>query len=180
MFLLLRNIRLNSSYHTLVAFTMKNLKDNVPFFPAGAELRLLNKAIYDIIYHDIYTNFLGDHIMNTIFINFSNHPSSLWDTEQLNAARSLGEIVDIPFPNIPPESTPEDIHRICISCVEQILQYSPCAVLCQGEFTLTYAVVSLLKKYNIKVFAACSERQVVTVGNEKRSIFSFVQFREYL
>lgn len=118
--------------------------------------------------------------MNTVFINFSNHPSSNWDTLQLNAAHSLGEIIDIPFPNVSPESTPEDIYKISTACVEQILQHSPCAVLCQGEFTLTYAVVSLLKKNNIKVLAACSERQVVTVSNEKRSIFSFVQFREYM
>ena len=44
-------------------------------------------------------------------------------------------------------------------------------------------VISALKKFGVKVVAACSERKSVErkVGDnvEKTSSFSFVQFREY-
>ena len=67
--------------------------------------------------------------------------------------------------------------------VAQIMNLNPSCVLCQGEFCVAYGVISALKKFGVKVVAACSERKSVErkVGDnvKKISSFSFVQFREY-
>lgn len=118
--------------------------------------------------------------MKQLFINFTNHPSVSWGQEQLDAAHCFGEILDIPFPNVPPSFTSEEITRLGEEYTNRILAAGPSVVLCQGEFSLAYDVICRLKQHNIKVLAACSERNTVMVGNERRSIFSFVQFREYL
>lgn len=40
---------------------------------------------------------------DNVLINLSNHPSANWQAEQLVAAQSFGEVVDLPFPAIPPD-----------------------------------------------------------------------------
>lgn len=118
-----------------------------------------------------------------MFINFSNHPSTKWGTEQLAAAKEYGEVVDMAFPNVNPSASTQQIHELAKSYVDKMLEMQPACVLCQGEFCICFAVISELKKNGIKVVAACSERKVEEkkVGNdtEKVSYFSFVQFREY-
>lgn len=68
--------------------------------------------------------------------------------------------------------------------MDEILSFTPDAVMCQGEFTLTYSVVKKLKEKGIRVLAACSRRSVIMkpAGNggfSKIVDFEFVQFREY-
>lgn len=57
------------------------------------------------------------------------------------------------------------------------------AVMAQGEFTLTYAVVNRLKSMGITVISAVSERivmeQVENGEVRKTVIFRFAGFREY-
>ena len=115
-----------------------------------------------------------------MFINFTNHPSSLWDEAQTQAAKAFGTVLDIPFPALAPNLTAEQIVALGDTFVTDIISHHPAAVLCQGEFTLAFYVASKLKKQGITVLAACSERDTIMVGNEKRSIFKFVQFREYV
>ncbi len=120
-----------------------------------------------------------------MLINLSNHPSSSWSDKQLSAAHDLyEEITDIPFPPISADSSRDRIMCIADGLVEKILCMKPDAVMCQGEFTLTYAVVSRLKQRGIKVISACSDRVaeelILPDGTiEKTAIFDFVQFREY-
>ena len=118
--------------------------------------------------------------MNQIFINFTNHPSATWSPEQLNTAKQYGDVIDIPFPNVSPSLTAQEITELGNEQCNLILKHAPAAVLCQGEFSLAYDIIKRLKELNITVLAACSERNTVTIGNERRSIFCFVQFREYL
>lgn len=118
--------------------------------------------------------------MDNKFINFTNHPSELWEQNQIDSALTFGKIIDIPFPNVPPTFTPKDIDELGLEYTNRILVENPTAVLCQGEFSLSYNIICRLKQNDIKVLTACSERNTIIVGNEKRSIFSFVQFREYL
>lgn len=118
------------------------------------------------------------------FINFSNHPSERWSAEQLAAAREYGDVVDIPFPNILPAATEEDIARLGDEYVRKILDMSPSAVMCQGEFTFSYYVISALLAQNINVLSACSDRVVREVQEapdvvRKISEFKFVGFRKY-
>lgn len=118
-----------------------------------------------------------------MFVNFSNHPSSKWDKAQLNAASRLGEIVDVPFPNVDPAMSEEDIAGLADEMVEKIMTFQPDAVMCQGEFTLSYAVISMLLQKGIVVVAACSKRIVrekVVAGKQQKEVeFVFEQFREY-
>ena len=44
-----------------------------------------------------------------MFINLSNHPHFRWLPEQLKAAECYGEVVDLPFPQIPPQMTGEEL-----------------------------------------------------------------------
>lgn len=114
------------------------------------------------------------------FVNFSNHPHEKWGKEQLSAAKEYGEVVSIPFPAVSPSASEQDIESLAREKVREILDKEPAAVLCQGEFTLVFRVVSLLKQHGIKVVAACTERVATELEDgTKMSKFSFVQFREY-
>lgn len=60
----------------------------------------------------------------------------------------------------------------------------PSAVLVQGEFTYSYAIIGYLLQAKIDVLAACSERCTECFVNEqqetvKRSVYKFVRFRSY-
>ncbi len=120
---------------------------------------------------------------DNIFINFSNHPSSKWSATQTAEAEKFGKIVDIPFPDVDPAASKEDICKSAEKIVKKISDYHPAYVLCQGEFCLSYQVISLLKKKGVTVGASCSKRLVEerTIGDriEKLSVFQFEQFREY-
>lgn len=119
-----------------------------------------------------------------MLLNCSNHISKAWGNEQLSAAKEWGEIVDYPFPNVPAFADEMYIDKCAEDIVNTIQSMQPSAVMCQGEFTLTYAIITKLLQKGIKVLAACNERKVeehvLADGNiEKKSIFQFVRFREY-
>lgn len=119
---------------------------------------------------------------STSFINFTNHPSSQWSESQILAAKSFGEIIDLPFPSVDPFCDEEEIEQLAKQYVDKITDNNPVAVLCQGEYSLAYAVTFLLRQKQIPVLAACSSRMVteVSVNGETRreSVFQFVRFRE--
>ena len=120
----------------------------------------------------------------SVFINFSNHPSFRWSEEQLAAARSYGDIMDLPFPNVSPTASTEEVQELAEPVIQKIIEQKPAAVMCQGEFTLSVYVISQLVKQGILVLTACSER-VVTEKTEngelvKTAAFHFVQFRPYV
>ena len=121
----------------------------------------------------------------SVFINYTNHPSSFWPKEQIQAAEKYGDIIDITFPAVSPQANEMEIHDLINEQIEKLLAFNPAAVLCQGEFTLAFGIVSGLKKKGIKVLAACSSRQVlesidaIDDQRQKRISFKFVRFREY-
>lgn len=119
-----------------------------------------------------------------MFVNFTNHPSEKWSEQQHDAALAIGEeICDLPFPAVGPYATHEEIQALANTYADKIQRMNPDAVLCQGEFTLTFAVVTLLKANGISVLAASSERVVtetVEDGVTKKNIeFHFASFRRY-
>ena len=114
----------------------------------------------------------------TEFINHTNHPSSRWEEGQRQAAEAYGTVVDLPFPRIPA------VHRLAEENAQEILARKPMAVLVQGEFTYTFALVCLLKAAGIAVLSACSERLVRERTDEngeivRESRFVFRRFRAY-
>ena len=122
-----------------------------------------------------------------MFVNFSNHPHDKWDERQLKAALEYGDVIDIPFPNVDADASEEDILELAKAYSSKILEVvgNDGAAMVQGEFTLVYAVINLLKENSIKVLSACSERDVTEITDEagntiRKSIFVFKRFREYL
>ena len=122
--------------------------------------------------------------MANVFVNYSNHPYATWSQKQLDMAYTYADsLEEIAFYPVSAMHTPEEIAQIAQQELEKIMQYHPTVVMCQGEFTLTYQLVRLLKEKHIKVVAACSERKVEE-GMEKgiytkKVVFDFVQYREY-
>lgn len=114
-----------------------------------------------------------------MFINFSNHPSGEWSREQLSEARKYGEIVDITFPPVPAEADEKFVAETAARYVRYISGFTPECVMCQGEFTLAYAVITGLNKLGIKTVAASSSRNVFEQDGKKISVFTFERFREY-
>ena len=119
-----------------------------------------------------------------VFLNFSNHPSTGWSVEQREAAEKYGRIQDLPFPVVSADASEEDIQELADVYLKKIREYSPSAVMCQGEFTLSFAIVKELLKAGIMCVSACSERvvqeRIAADGRAvKKSVFRFVKFREY-
>ena len=118
-----------------------------------------------------------------VFVNFSNHPSYRWSPVQIREAEVYGDIIDLMFPAVPPDSSEKEILNQAEASVEKILALNPSVVLCQGEFTLVFAVVNRLIQNGIRVVAACSERDVseenTDDGIKKTVYFDFVRFRDY-
>ena len=124
------------------------------------------------------------HTERNVFINHTNHPSSRWEEGQRQAAEAYGTIDDLPFPAIPADGTEEEVRRLAEENAHAILAYRPSAVLVQGEFSYTFALVSILKEAGIPTLSACSERHVTERTDEngetvRESRFAFRRFRSY-
>lgn len=119
-----------------------------------------------------------------MFINLSNHSSDKWSKEMLEAAQQYGQVIDIAFPNVGADWDELKVDEVATQYFEKISQYENPIIMIQGEFTLTYRLVTLCKEKGYKVVSACSERisqeKVCSDGSVNRtSIFKFVRFREY-
>ena len=121
--------------------------------------------------------------MNSLFINFSNHPSCHWGEAQRAAAEKYGEICDLPFPEVDGQSSKKEVSQLADNYVAKIfLMGKPeeITVHIMGEMTFTFMVVTRLKELGIRCVASTTERK--TTYNDdgtKLSEFSFVKFREY-
>ena len=109
-------------------------------------------------------------------INFTNHPYDMWDERQKETASMYGDIKEIPFPPVDPTYTEEQLDTMAGEYKEKILELNDKVVLLQGEFTLSFRLVNLLKK-SLDVVAACSKRN--DGKYHKEMLFEFVQFRRY-
>lgn len=118
-----------------------------------------------------------------MFINLSNHPTALWTTEQMAEAKNFGEVLDMPFPNITPESTTEEVQRMADDFANRITERrgnESLVVHIMGEMTFTFKVVERLKSLGIRCVASTTERRAYDDDKGKKvSEFKFVQFRDY-
>ncbi|MEE3384455.1 MAG: CRISPR-associated protein [Prevotella sp.] len=118
-----------------------------------------------------------------MLLNFSNHPSSLWEERQVEATRQYGEIADMPFPSIDPGVSSETVKEMAKSYVHDILQIAKnhdVTVHVMGEMTFVFSVVTQLEEKGIRCVASTTERIVKDNDDgTKTSEFSFVGFREY-
>lgn len=119
-----------------------------------------------------------------MLINFTNHPYSIWNTPQREAARIYGEVKDISFPQIEPSATSEELRSLTEEYAAKIEELHPDAVLTAGEFTFAFMIIDKLLRDGVKVICSCSKRITTEVKNtdgtnEKKAVFLFEGFREY-
>lgn len=121
-----------------------------------------------------------------MLINLSNHPFEKWSENQKHIAESnYGNVVDLPFPEIPPESNLEYVTNLADNYITKIQdlinQYKSefNAVHIMGELTFVYVIVNKLKEKNIPAVASTTKRDVVDTPEGKFSKFNFTRFRNY-
>ena len=122
---------------------------------------------------------------NKQFINLTNHPSSLWDKAQLQAAAQYGECVDMPFPAVDPDGDEEYVDRLTDEYLQKIMEIanneqSEVTVHLMGEMSFTVSLVEKLRNVDISCILSTSTRQSKDLGNGQKEItFNFVRFRKY-
>lgn len=126
-----------------------------------------------------------------MLLNLSNHAVAKWSAAQIQAAeKDFGEIHDLPFPVIAPDS---DLHTIialaqeyvqkCQDFIQQQVtsnQQQVSAIHVMGEMTFVYQFVRLATAAGLRCVASTTERIAVDhPDGSKTSEFCFVRFREY-
>ncbi|MDR1653732.1 MAG: CRISPR-associated protein [Prevotellaceae bacterium] len=118
-----------------------------------------------------------------MLINLSNHPSANWQSEQLSAAQSFGEITDISFPSVDPNGDESYIRTLCDEYVEKVIQSAQgtkATVHVMGEMTLTYSLVHALQSKGFICVASTSQRIIADKGDGVKEVqFVFNRFRKY-
>ena len=120
----------------------------------------------------------------SVFINLTNHHSSLWGKEQIQDAEKYGDITDLAFPGIPVDISDPELNALVDEYYKNISEYSEPVVMLQGEFVFVYRLVKRLKEAGIRVFSACTERivsqEIKPDGSViKTSSFHYGGLREY-
>jgi len=126
-----------------------------------------------------------------MLLNLSNHPSARWQAVQLQAAAAWGEVVDLPFPVVPPEADEAEVMamaRAVLGGLEARLRAAPAgeghAVHLMGEFSLVASIWYLARGARppldrVTWLVSTTERVAeVQPDGTKRSTFTFVRFRE--
>ncbi|HOK66370.1 MAG TPA: hypothetical protein PLV55_06115 [Anaerohalosphaeraceae bacterium] len=127
-----------------------------------------------------------------MFLNVSNHPSDKWSDEQKEAALKLadGPIIDIPFPDVPPEADRTEAALIADKLYDEVMQVinqdtrgiftGNHAVMIMGEYSVFHKVVKRIQAnpLYIPVYVATTKRIAEETKGVKKSVFQFVRFRE--
>lgn len=120
--------------------------------------------------------------MGRIFVNCSNMHSNKWPEDRLAGAMDLigeGDIINVAIPILNADAAREEVYEKAKSTVEKIMSFGPDIVFCQGEFSVCFRIVELLKEKGIKVVTVCNERVIMTEKGRQYSEFKFIQFREF-
>lgn len=122
-----------------------------------------------------------------MLLNLSNHPSSLWDAKQMQAAaEQYGKVTDMPFPEISPEADTAEIAALARDYFNLVIERlnksdDACsAVHLMGEMTFSYYLTGLLQQAGVLCVASTSVRNVISDKDGQKTVsFNFHQFREY-
>lgn len=119
-----------------------------------------------------------------MLINLTNHPFTQWCDKQLEAARTYGEIMDIPFPEVDENANEIYISALADEYLQKILDLAKdnnVTVHLMGELTFTFALLKRLQEYGIPCVASTSKRIVKEeeAGRKGEVIFQFERFRRY-
>jgi hypothetical protein len=113
------------------------------------------------------------------FINISNHFK--WSAEQRDAARAIGEVVDVAFPNVSPHATHAEVLRQAEPLLAVVGPDD--VVFCAGEMTLVFYILSQCRLRGNRIVTATTERLGVETPQpdgsvKKEFVFKFVQWRD--
>jgi len=118
-----------------------------------------------------------------MLINITNHPINSWSNSQLQeAVVQYGEVVDWPFPLIPPEADENTVYKMAVELVNEVVsKYDQnITVHIMGEQTFCFDAVMEFARYGIKCVASTTTRNVYLNGKgDKVTHFDFVRFRSY-
>lgn len=123
-------------------------------------------------------------------INLSNHPSTNWPQEQIDAARELDgrEVVDLPFPSVPTDAVRAwDIVSLARGLTLRLAglrKEGHRAVMVAGEPAMSVALVAIVQGLGMQAFCAVTVRDAVEErlpdgSTRKVSVFRFQGFRAY-
>jgi len=120
-----------------------------------------------------------------MLINLSNHPSNNWSRKQILAVyKKFGKVVDLPFPNISPKASSNQVRKKAEAYLKKITSLlkkssdKNNAVHLMGEFTFVILLYEMLKKKNISVIVSTSQRIVEEHAGKKTVVFNFIKFRK--
>lgn len=115
------------------------------------------------------------------FLNISNHPSDKWcESQNLAVSRLSGEtIVDIKFPNVATWWDAEGMAEVAQEILANYDLDNVTGAMVAGEPIMCIAFVRCLQAAGITCYSAASDRVVEEIDGEKRSRFTFVQFRKW-
>lgn len=119
-----------------------------------------------------------------MMLNFTNHPYSIWSEAQKEAAARYGEVIDMPFPQVSPSISTEDLRKMVEEYAAKIEATNADVVMAAGEFTFLFMLVDKLLDDGVNVVCSCSTRETVETQqpdgtNIKNSRFVFNSFRPY-
>jgi hypothetical protein len=122
----------------------------------------------------------------TMLINLSNHPSADWpESQRRQALAQYGEIVDLTFPDIPPDWSLERVRALAAEFLQTCVQTTgdpspPATIHVMGEMTFTYQFVKMAEERGIPCVASTTRRIAEDRDDGTRvSRFEFVRFRPY-
>ena len=95
-----------------------------------------------------------------MILNLSNHPHLNGPEKQLRAARAYGDVIDLPFPQVSPDTTEEELEQTSRQLLRRIVEMKPDAVMVMGEFSLVFMLVDALLDDGIAVHHQKLFRQV--------------------
>ena len=109
----------------------------------------------------------------------SNHPPEKWSDEQ---KKGWDTIDYIPFPNVPPTFSFQEVTEMSVSLLEKIgawkNEHKEGKISVQGEFTLSSILMSAIQRHDGWVFTfPTTNRAVEEKDGKKTSTFKFVRWR---
>lgn len=124
-----------------------------------------------------------------MFVNMSNHPVASWGKEQFDTIGYMGYKGPVDFvekmPMVDPSMSTEGVEQLAQELVVKLLSMGKIhGVMVAGEPLLTYYIINMLFMNDIKCYSATTKRVVTETQNDdgtttKRSVFNFIQWREY-
>lgn len=125
-----------------------------------------------------------------MLINLSNHPFQSWSSKQKKIAQAeFGIVVDLPFPEIPPDFSLQAVIELiqlssekCFLLLSQIRNNPEGrhGIHVMGEMTFVYQFVKFMTEQGIMCVASTTNRIVTSeLNGTKTTQFEFVQFRPY-